>query len=286
MTAIPTEADVPRMLETLSNWGRRLVLLVALLAASAGCAELRARFPGPDVVFVATPEAVGVEMLRLAAVTPADLVVDLGSGDGRVVIAAARDFGARGVGVEIDPQLVQQSRDAAYGAAVGNRVTFLWQDLFATDLREATVVTLYLRDDINLRLRPKLLGELAPGSRVVSHDFGMGDWRPDRVQRVSGPARTHVLHLWVIPADATGMWRVRLGEREALLNLVQRYQAVTGTLSLDGREEPVRDGRLDGDRIAFTAGTLAFTGRLSGDVVEGRAGEESGAVPWTGRRLR
>jgi hypothetical protein len=267
---------------------RRLVLLAALAAAVAGCAALRARFPGPDVVFISTPEGVSLEMLRLAAVTPADVVFDLGSGDGRVVIAAARDFGARGVGVEIDAGLVSRSRDAAYGAGVAERTTFLWQDLFATDLRQATVVTLYLRDDVNLRLRPKLLEELAPGSRVVSHDFDMGDWRPDRVQRVRSATRDHRLYLWLIPAAGAGIWRTRLGEREALLNLTQRYQQLGGTLSLDGRELAIVDGRLAGERITFMAGSLAFSGRLAGDTIEGRAGEggDTTAHAWSAHRVR
>ena len=267
---------------------RRLLLVAAVLAAVAGCAELRARFPGPDVVFIATPADVSLAMLRLAAVTAEDVVFDLGSGDGRVVIAAARDFGARGVGVEIDAELVKQSRDLAYGAGVAGRATFLWQDLFATDLREATAVTLYLRDDVNLRLRPKLLQELSPGSRVVSHDFDMGDWQADRVQRVRGPDRDHRLYLWLIPADGAGVWRMRLGERDALLNLTQRYQMLGGTLALEGRELAIVDGRMAGERIVFAAGALSFNGRLAGDVIEGRAGEGAGAsaLAWTARRVR
>jgi SAM-dependent methyltransferase len=266
---------------------RGLALVAVLLAALAGCAELRARFPGPDVLFIATPEGVSVEMLRFAAVTAGDVVFDLGSGDGRVVVAAARDFGARAVGVEIDAELVKQSRDAAYGAGVTDRATFLWQDLFATDLRPATVVTLYLRDDVNLKLRPKLLRELAPGSRVVSHDFDMGDWRPDRVQRVRGPVRNHTLYLWHVPADSAGIWRVRLGDREALLNLTQRFQTLGGTLSLDGRELAIGNGRLSGDRIAFTAGEISLGGRIAGDAIEG-TGTSPGAVTlaWSARRVR
>ena len=261
---------------------RRSVLLLALLAALAGCAELRARFHGPDVLFIATPSDVGIEMLRLASVSARDVVFDLGSGDGRVVVAAAREFGARGVGVEIDPELVQTSRDAAYGAGVADRATFLWQDLFVTDLSTASVVTLYLRDDVNLRLRPKLLHELTPGSRVVSHDFDMGDWQPDRVQRVRGPNREHRLYLWLIPADLAGVWRVRVGEREALLNLTQHYQVLGGTLTLDGRELAITDGKVTGHDLAFTAGALAFTGRASGDSIEGRVGE----MAWSSTRVR
>jgi SAM-dependent methyltransferase len=267
---------------------RRAAGLLLLVAAAVGCAELRARYPGPDVVFIATPEAVGGEMLKLASVTARDRVYDLGSGDGRVVIAAARDFGASGVGVEIDPQLVQASRDRAAGAGVAERTTFLWQDLFVTDLTAATVVTLYLRDDVNLRLRPKLLRELAPGSRVVSHDFDMGDWRPDRIQRMRGPYRDHTLYLWLVPADVGGLWRTRIGGRQGLLNLSQRYQRLGGSLSLEGRELTLTDGILRGDRITLTAADgLVLSGRVSADAIEGDAGERGAAAgqAWSALRL-
>jgi SAM-dependent methyltransferase len=267
---------------------RRFAALLALTAALAGCAELRARFPGPDVLFIATPEGVSVEMLRLAAVTAQDVVFDLGSGDGRVVVAAARDFGARAVGVEIDAKLVSESRDLAYGEGVTARTSFLWQDLFVTDLTEATVVTLYLRDDVNLRLRPKLLRELKPGTRVVSHDFDMGDWPADRVQKVRGPARNHTLYLWVIPADAAGAWNVQFAGREARMALDQRYQTLTGTFGFDDVEAPISDGRVAGDRITFRAGPITFSGRLVRDTIEGRVTREAGATPsdWSARRVR
>jgi SAM-dependent methyltransferase len=261
---------------------RPAAVLALLLVTFAGCAELRARYAGPDVVFIATPQDVGIAMLRLAAVEARDVVFDLGSGDGRVVIAAARDFGARGVGVEIDAALVEASRTAAAVAGVDTRATFLRQDLFLTDLRTASVVTLYLRDDVNLRLRPQLLRELAPGSRVVSHDFDMGDWVPDRVQRVRSTHRDHRLYLWVIPADVAGIWRTRVGEREALLNLTQRYQTLGGTLSLDGRELVITEGRVSGDGVRFAAGPLVFEGRASADGLEGQAG----AMGWVSRRVR
>jgi hypothetical protein len=125
-------------------------------------------------------------------------VYDLGSGDGRLVIAAAREFGARGVGVEIDARLVQDSRESALKAGVADRTRFLWQDIFQADIAPATIVTLYLSPELNLKLRPKLLRELRPGTRIVSHDFGMGDWRPDRTLRAQGPTREHVLHLWIV----------------------------------------------------------------------------------------
>jgi hypothetical protein len=266
---------------------RRAALAALVLVAISGCTALRGRFAGPDILFVATPEAVSVEMLRVAEVTGQDVVFDLGSGDGRVVIAAARDFGARGVGVEIDPTLVKTSKDAALAAGVGDRATFLWQDLFVTDVREATVVTLYLRDDVNLKLRPKLFDELAPGTRVVSHDFDMGDWKADRIQRVQGPTRLHTLYLWLIPARVAGTWQTRVGDRDATLTLTQRYQTIAGTLALDGNQVPIADGKLEGNRLTLTAGTLTLTGVVIEDTIEGRADDRSlSSSDWTARRAR
>jgi SAM-dependent methyltransferase len=170
--------------------------VAALALAMAGCALL----PGQDVPDVRTPLVVVNEMLRLAAVTPDDTVYDLGSGDGRIVIAAARDRGARGVGYEIDPALVAEAKDWAHRLGVEDRVTFTQADLFQADLRPATVVTLYLSPELNRRLRPKLLSELRPGARIVSHAFDMGDWPPDRTLQVTSNQGTHTLYLWVVPA--------------------------------------------------------------------------------------
>jgi len=178
--------------------GRDLPALCAALlllgAAASGCA----RVPGVEVPDVRTPPEVVAEILRLAGVGPTDVVCDLGSGDGRIVIAAARDFGARGVGVELDPDLVAESLKNARRARVSDRTRFLQEDIFVADFSEATVVTLYLSPEVNLRLRPKLLA-LKPGSRVVSHDFPIGDWKPERVVNFKGPERTHMLSLWIIP---------------------------------------------------------------------------------------
>ena len=174
---------------------RLLALLwVVGLPGVAGCVHPRA-----DVPYVQTPHEVVTQMLRLAGVDPNDVVYDLGSGDGQLVIAAARDFGARGVGVEIDPRLVAQSVESARRAGVGDRVTFREQDLFETDLADATVVTLYLSPALNLRLRPKLLRELRAGARIVSHDFDMGDWPPARALRVDVRERASQVYLWVVP---------------------------------------------------------------------------------------
>jgi len=181
-----------------STWRRasRFALLVCVtVAGAAGCL-----YPGADVPYVQTPTDVVTEMLKLAAVRPNDVVYDLGSGDGRIVIAAARDFGARGVGIEIDPSLVALSNEQARKAGVADRVTFRSDDLFDVDLSDATVVTLYLSYNMNLRLRPKLFRELRPGSRIVSHDFDMGaDLLPTQTVQVMWRDRRSNVFLWVVP---------------------------------------------------------------------------------------
>lgn len=168
-----------------------------LVAALAACV----RVPGQEVPDVRTPLAVVNEMLKLANVTADDVVYDLGSGDGRIVLAAAKDRGARGVGYEIDPGLVKQATDRAKGLGLSGRVTFHQGDLFQADLRPATVVTLYLGNELNRRLQPKLMNELRPGSRVVSHNFGMPGWVPTQTMEVSSNQGTHTLYLWVMPAQ-------------------------------------------------------------------------------------
>lgn len=171
-------------------------VLFFLASIVVGCA----RAPGSVAPDVRTPQVVVVEMLRLAQVTPSDVVYDLGSSDGRIVITAAQEFGARGLGLEIEPELVAEAERNARRAKVADRVRFVQQDIFEADLTEATVVTIYLSAEANARLRPKLLAQLKPGSRIVSHDFPMADWKPDRVVNFKGPERTHVLSLWIVPA--------------------------------------------------------------------------------------
>ncbi len=162
---------------------------------SAGVAPLKL-----DVIFVPSDLVVVTTMLEMARVGPGDVVYDLGCGDGRIVIAAARRFGARGVGVDLDPERIREARANAARAGVSDRVTFLQQDLFATDVSPATVVALYLGTGLNVRLRPKLLRELRPGSRVVSNDFDMRDWQPEKVVEVPGEPFDHRVYLWTIPA--------------------------------------------------------------------------------------
>jgi SAM-dependent methyltransferase len=279
------------------QWPLGVSLTLAITALTViGQAQSRK----PDVVYVPTPHHVVDEMLRIAGVTKDDVVYDLGSGDGRVVIAAAKNYGARGVGVDIDPQRIEESRANARRDGVAERVTFLQQDLFATDIREASVVSLYLLSKLNLQLRPKLLSDLRPGTRVVSHVFDMGDWRPDKELRVPGSPSAHNVYYWVIPADIAGMWHWSLpiptGEQRYTLRLQQRFQKVDGTLSTDGEEVPIANVMLVGEQLSFSAATAAlgrqlkmsFDGRVSGDTIQGRAQVEDGASTrqqrWTAHR--
>lgn len=206
-----------------------------------------------EVPFIVSPDAVTLEMLRAAAVTERDHVIDLGSGDGRIVILAARRFGATGLGVEIVPELVARSQAAARAAGVADRVSFRNEDLFTTDLSPATVVTMYLLPDFNLRLRPRLLA-LAPGTRIVSHDWDMGDWPPDATTVVQVPdkpvglEKSSRVHLWRVPAPIDGLWCGTGLLRGASLRLAQRYQQFDGEWSWRGRGRAVT-GRVDGARL-------------------------------------
>ena len=204
-----------------------------------------------DVPFVTTPQSVSEAMLTIAGVGKNDYLIDLGSGDGRIVILAAKKFGARGLGVEIDPQLVETSRELAKRAGVAHRASFRGQDLFKTDLSRASVITMYLLPDVNLALRPKLL-TLKAGTRIVSHDWDMGDWQPDAELRVAAPEkklgleRSSRVMLWTIPAAVAGRWCSP--DHVALtLTLQQRYQQIEGEVS--GVREFKFPARLDGARL-------------------------------------
>ena len=169
------------------------LLVVGLVLAAGACAH-----PQSEVPYVWTPDDIAAHMLRLADVKPGDVVYDLGSGDGRIVLIAARQFDARGVGIEIEPRLVAESRETAKKLKVDDRVEFIQKSFFDVDVSPATVVTLYLGRELNLRLRPKLQKELRKGSRVVSHEFDMGDWAPDRTVTVQGKDKTYRLMLWTV----------------------------------------------------------------------------------------
>ena len=161
--------------------------------------EVEAPAPELDVPYVPTPNEVVAQMLQLANVKKSDVLYDLGSGDGRIVVTAAQKYGTRGVGIDINPERISEANANARAAKVTDRVQFRQQDLFKTDLSEATVVTLYLLPNINVKLRPQLFKQLKPGTRIVSHDFDMGEWKPERVVQVQGPTRQHTLYYWVVP---------------------------------------------------------------------------------------
>ncbi|MDB5940812.1 MAG: hypothetical protein JWQ13_378 [Ramlibacter sp.] len=237
----------------------RLLALAVLLVPPALQAQ-------EEVPFVTSPDNVTLEMLRVAGVGPADHVIDLGSGDGRIVILAAKRFGATGLGVEIVPELVQRSLENARNAGVADRVTFKVQDLFETDLSKATVVTMYLLPEVNLKLRPALLA-LTPGTRVVSHDWDMADWKPDQTTVVAVPdkkvglEKSSKVHLWTVPAKVEGRWCGAGLLRGTSLALTQRHQEFEGTLVRGDRTRNV-DGRIEGTTLRTSAASSGRAGEL------------------------
>jgi cyclopropane fatty-acyl-phospholipid synthase-like methyltransferase len=176
------------------------VAALVIIAACATPGEGPSITQSADAPYVPTPPEVVTAMLQGVNVGPSDVVYDLGSGDGRIVIAAVREFGARGVGIELDVRLIRESRDTAFNLGVADRATFVWKDIFDVDLSPATVVTIYLFPEVNARLLPKLMRELRPGTRVVSHDYPVGDWKPDRWTQVTSSLRRHTLRFWTVPA--------------------------------------------------------------------------------------
>ena len=254
---------------------------------------------GPDVIYLPSAADVVTRMLDVAGVGPEDVLVDLGCGDGRIVIAAARDRGARGVCVDIDPALVAKSRQNADTAGVADRIEFRRADMFETDLSSATVVTLYLSPTLNVRLRPKLFREVRPGAWIVSHNFGMGDWTPDTVLRVTWPAgTTSAVQAWRLPADVAGTWEMVLttggAERRLRLRFEQQYQQITGTASEAGRTVRVASARLAGDSLELElsvgagdrAELLRLGGRVAGGEMTGTVWSDSGADGTTWRATR
>lgn len=270
---------------------RVICVLIAVAAAAPAAAQFRY-----DVPYVPTPPVVVEEMLRLANVGPADFVIDLGSGDGRILIAAAEKFGARGVGVDLDPDRIEESVYGAQLAGVSDRVAFQQQDLFKFDISRASVVTMYLLPSVNLKLRPRLLSELKPGTRIVSHDFDMQDWQPDRKSTV----RKNVF-FWIVPARVEGRWRTRValpaGERSYEIELKQKFQEIDGFVRYDKKTSGLWNVRLSGDHINFVIvddtgpveTNLYFDGRVSGDAIEGMIkrgiGSDQKEIKWRAARM-
>jgi hypothetical protein len=215
---------------------------------------------GKDVVWVPTAQALVDRMLDMGKVTPKDFLMDLGSGDGRTVITAAKR-GVRAQGVEFNPDMVALSRRNAQAAGVSDKATFVQGDIFKTDFSKATVITLFLLPDLNVRLRPQLLN-MAPGTRVVSNSFDMGDWTPDQEVSATTECSSYCrAMLWIIPAKVAGTWQTPQGD----LTLSQTYQMLTGSL----KGAPIANGKMRGDEISFTVGSNTYRGRVTGNRIEG-----------------
>jgi SAM-dependent methyltransferase len=262
-----------------------LVCFFALAAAIRAPAQTPQPFeptvgqPGKDVVWVPTPEALVEKMLDLANVTPQDFVVDLGSGDGRNIIAAARR-GARGLGVEYNPDMVALSRRNAAQQGVGDLAQFVEGDMFAAEFPEATVLALFLLPDNMRTLRPKFLA-LKPGTRIVANTFGFDDWEPDATATLPGECRSWCnALLWIVPAQARGTWRLSNGT----LTLRQAYQKLFGTLRLGDREAPVENGTMRGDQMTFTSSGADYTGRVTGNRIEGTVVSDGRTRNWSATR--
>ena len=234
-----------------------------------------------DVPYVPSKPEVVATMLRMAKVTKDDLLYDLGCGDGRIVITAAELYGTRGVGIDIDPDRIQESKENAVKANVGHLVKFQEQDIFQADFHEATVVSLYLLTSVNLRLRPNLLAQLRPGTRIVSHNYAMDTWKPDDSAIVMVNETTHNVYLWIVPANISGVWEGAWtdGSRKTAfgLDLEQHFQWPSGKIKMGESEIPLAEIRLIGDYLQFTAEDIdnstgpkmVFEGRITGNEIQG-----------------
>jgi precorrin-6B methylase 2 len=238
---------------------------------------------GKDVVWVPTCQALVDKMLDMAKVTPKDYVIDLGSGDGRTVITAAKR-GARAMGVEYEPNMVALSTRNAAKEGVSDRTQFVKADLFETDFSKATVITMFLLQEINLKLRPRLL-DMKPGTRVVSNAFTMGEWTADEIVSLEGNKDCNyycTAYLWIVPAKVEGTWKLPEGE----VTLTQTFQAFSGTFKSGSKSFSVLDGKLVGDQIRFSVGDTLYSGRVSGDTMQGSFTIGVRSAPWNATRTK
>ena len=234
---------------------------------------------GKDVVWVPTNHVLVNKMLDIAAVTPSDFLIDLGSGDGRTVIAAAKR-GAKALGIEYNPELVELSKRNAAKEGVADKATFVEGDVFETDFSKATVLTLFLLQDLNLRLRPKIL-EMDPGVRVVSNTFDMDDWAPEQRIKVSeGCTRYCTAFFWIVPAKLEGRWNMPRGE----LTLKQTYQMLSGTMKVGKASTAIKAGKITGRQMTFSVGNTVYTGLVNGNTIEGVSKSATGETQWRATR--
>ena len=264
--------------------------LLALLLSFFAAASFAQRQPakayepevgqaGKDVVWVPTSNALVNKMLDMAKVTPSDYVIDLGSGDGRTVITAAKR-GARAHGIEYNPDMVELSKRAAAKEGMSEKATFAKADLFESDFSQATVITMFLLPDINIKLRPKIL-DLKPGTRIVSNSFTMGEWTADETATVSEGCTSYcTAYLWIVPAKVEGTWKLPQGE----LTLKQTFQTLTGTLNTGGGSARISNAKMNGDRIVFTVGGAQYTGQVKGTTIEGTVKSSDGTRNWSAMR--
>lgn len=274
-----------------SHSARRLLLVLFLAVLVAGAfAQAQQQQPpgqfqptpgqaGKDVIWLPTAQTLVDKMLDLGKVTAQDVVIDLGSGDGRTVITAAKR-GARAFGIEYNPDMVELSKRAAAEAGVSEKATFEKADLFESDFSKATVITMFLLPDINLRLRPKIL-DLKPGTRIVSNSFTMGEWTADDTVTVSEDCTTYcTAYLWIVPAKAAGTWQSAQGE----LTLTQEFQMVTGSVKSGAASTAIAGGKLLGDQISFTVGGAQYKGRVNGNTIEGTVASNGATAKWSATR--
>jgi len=286
--------------------------LILVMGSSAGQLQKR-----PEVPYVPTPEKVVAEMLKMASVDKDDVLYDLGCGDGRIVITAAKELGCRGVGIDIDPTRIKESRINAVNAGVSDKVEFLQMDLFDADISQANVVTLYLLSKVNLRLRPKLLRELKPGTRVISHDFSMGEWKSENSTIIQEEVDyipfqnspfiddywdKHTVYFWIIPANVTGKWKWSMpaisGKKTYTLEIDQEFQELKGKAYEGSSSIPFypKNGKIKGAKLEFTleskvkgrTARLHFEGVVKGHTVEGLVrieGEPNIEEKWQAKRI-
>lgn len=237
---------------------------------------------GKDVIWVPTPEELVAKMLEIAKVTPQDYVIDLGSGDGRTVIAAAK-LGAKATGIEYNPDMVELSKRKADEAKVSGKASFIKADLFEYDFSNATVITMFLLPEINLKLRPKIL-DLKPGTRIVTNTFTMGEWKPDMEVTIDENSSWNTALLWYVPAKVEGNWK--MGEAEVTFN--QEFQKFYGTLRQNNKTTPVSEGNLKGNEITFKVAGTTYTGKVNGNSMSGTYKNPSGGTmaDWTATKSK
>jgi precorrin-6B methylase 2 len=260
-----------------------ITLLFAMVGSSRAIAaqayEPQVGQEGKDVIWVPTPQALVDKMLDMAKVTPKDYVIDLGSGDGRTVITAAKR-GSKALGIEYNPDMVELSKRNAAEAGVSDRATFVKADLFESDFSQATVITMFLLPEINLKLRPALLN-LRPGTRIVSNSFTMEDWEADETAQVTEDCSSWCTALlWIVPAKVEGTWQLGQGQ----LTLTQSFQVLSGTLAANGTARAIANGRLHGDEISFDLGTAHYSGRVTGNTMAGAMKSGGKTTDWKATR--